>query len=194
MAKEIILNAAPPLIGNRRIGPDLLNVGIRRSKEWLKLHMIYPGVLTPNSKMPSYSYLFNNSKGDSLVTYLVSLGEGRSQERLEIISNWKPNYLASIDSNNVSSNVIELYEISCAQCHGISGTGDGLAGKMLTTPPRNLVKDKFIYIDETSENLKDSLSRIIKFGIHGTSMPGHETLNDGEILGLSNFILSLRKQ
>ena len=41
------VRAAPPLIGNRRQGPDLQNIGNRRSIFWNRLHLEAPGVLSP---------------------------------------------------------------------------------------------------------------------------------------------------
>ncbi len=65
----------PPLIGNRRQGPDLLNVGRRRDPEWNRQHLIDPRKLSAGSKMPSYAHLFRDgSRGDDLVAYLASLG------------------------------------------------------------------------------------------------------------------------
>lgn len=64
----------PPLIGNRRQGPDLSQVGRRRSPAWLRAHFIEPRQLSPTSFMPSYAYLFDeSSRGDDLVAYVSSL-------------------------------------------------------------------------------------------------------------------------
>jgi cytochrome c oxidase cbb3-type subunit 2 len=64
----------PPLIGNRRQGPDLSQVGRRRSPAWLRAHFIDPRQLSPTSFMPSYAYLFDeSSRGADLVAYVSSL-------------------------------------------------------------------------------------------------------------------------
>ena len=69
------------LIGNRRQGPDLINVGARRSEKWLKLHFIDPQTYVPGSSMPSYGHLFETDRGDDHGRYLkdhvLELGEGR---------------------------------------------------------------------------------------------------------------------
>jgi cytochrome c oxidase cbb3-type subunit 2 len=67
----------PPLIGNRRQGPDLSEVGSRRSPLWLKAHLYNPQDVSHASFMPSYAYLFKNqgNRGDDLVAYLGRLGE-----------------------------------------------------------------------------------------------------------------------
>ncbi len=64
----------PVLIGNRRQGPDLSNVGLRKTREWHKLHLINPPLVSPGSRMPSYAHLFDDSdKGEVLLDYLISL-------------------------------------------------------------------------------------------------------------------------
>jgi cytochrome c oxidase cbb3-type subunit 2 len=67
----------PPLLGNRRQGPDLQNVGARRNVEWLRLQLRTPRTVMPGSRMPSYAHLFRSgqpSAGDALLAYLMSLG------------------------------------------------------------------------------------------------------------------------
>ena len=65
----------PPLFGNRRQGPDLQNVGARRSPEWLRQHLKQPRAVMPGSRMPAYGHLFRTGDGEALVAYLLSLGE-----------------------------------------------------------------------------------------------------------------------
>ncbi len=65
----------PPLFGNRRQGPDLLNVGARRPVEWLRLQLQNPRAVMPGSRMPSYAHLFRagHPEGEALLAYLLSL-------------------------------------------------------------------------------------------------------------------------
>src|ERR1019366_1740992 len=72
----------PPLIGNRRQGPDLARVGNRRSPLWLKAHFYNPPELSHASIMPSYVYLFQDRRGDDLVAYLASRQGDVDQRRL----------------------------------------------------------------------------------------------------------------
>lgn len=69
-------NQAPALIGNRRQGPDLMNVGQRRIREWQRLHLQNPRLVSPHSRMPSYAHLFREGdpRGEALLDYLDSLG------------------------------------------------------------------------------------------------------------------------
>ncbi|HBL31868.1 MAG TPA: cytochrome-c oxidase, partial [Acidobacteria bacterium] len=48
----------PVLLGARRQGPDLLQVGNRRSAVWHEIHLRDPRALNPGSRMPSYAHLF----------------------------------------------------------------------------------------------------------------------------------------
>jgi len=184
-----LLKGSPPLIGNRRQGPDLLNIGNRRNREWLKLHFIKPRELLPWSRMPSYKYLFEDNRGEALLDYLQSLGKETIPERLEYIKSWLPNPNFTIKADTIRS----LYDTHCSQCHGSSADGNGPLAKELATKPRPLNRKPYAYVDFNSPDYLKSLSRIIKFGIIGTSMAGHEYLSDEELVGLAQFLDSLSK-
>jgi cytochrome c oxidase cbb3-type subunit I/II len=51
----------PHLFGTRRIGPDLLRVGLKYSDEWHYAHFWNPRMLTPDSVMAPYRGLFDES-------------------------------------------------------------------------------------------------------------------------------------
>jgi cbb3-type cytochrome c oxidase subunit II len=67
---------SPALIGNRRQGPDLMNVGVRRPRDWQQRHLIEPRSVVPASRMPGYAHLFapDDARGPALLDYLDSLG------------------------------------------------------------------------------------------------------------------------
>ncbi len=65
----------PPLFGNRRQGPDLQNVGDRRTPDWIRRQLQKPRDVIPGSRMPAYARLFRNGDGEALVAYLLSLGD-----------------------------------------------------------------------------------------------------------------------
>lgn len=50
----------PFLWGSKRTGPDLARVGGRYSDAWQKAHLYNPRDVVPESKMPSYPWLFEN--------------------------------------------------------------------------------------------------------------------------------------
>ncbi len=72
----------PPLVGNRRQGPDLTTVGVRLPADWHRQHLMAPRQFKPGSRMPSYAYLFSGdaNRGEDLVAYLMSLGQEEEGE------------------------------------------------------------------------------------------------------------------
>jgi cytochrome c oxidase cbb3-type subunit 2 len=50
----------PFLWGSKRTGPDLARVGGRYSDDWQRAHLYNPRDVVPESKMPSYPWLFEN--------------------------------------------------------------------------------------------------------------------------------------
>jgi len=184
-----ILKQAPPLIGNRRQGPDLLNVGNRRSTAWNRVHLIKPRALSPDSRMPSYAYLFasGDSRGDALVAYLASLGAETFESRTATCRNWHP---APGTKPMGRSEQAKLFRRACAQCHGLDGRGEGpLASEVSQpAPPRDLTLGQWRFFARNSYLPSIDLARTIKFGVAGTSMPGHEMLSDAEVLGLAKYV------
>jgi mono/diheme cytochrome c family protein len=175
----------PVLIGNRRQGPDLTNIGIRRSSAWLKQHFINPQAFAPGSTMPSYAHLFEDGRGDDLVAYLSSLGLERFANRMEQVANWHPR------KTKAGNDGAALFSSHCVVCHGASARGDGLLASRFQKPPANLVEGPFIW-SAAQDHQNEKLAKIIKFGIPGTDMPGHETLSDQDIASLRAYLLNLR--
>jgi len=72
---EQALGQTPVLIGNRRQGPDLANVALRRPREWNRLHLMDPRRIVPGSRMPSFAHLFaeGDPRGPALLDYLDQL-------------------------------------------------------------------------------------------------------------------------
>jgi hypothetical protein len=70
----------PVMFGTRRIGPDLSREGGRRSNDWHAVHFFQPMLVSHNSPMPAYPWLFNgapdkpNRRGLALITYVQWLG------------------------------------------------------------------------------------------------------------------------
>ncbi|MEO7101563.1 MAG: cbb3-type cytochrome c oxidase subunit II, partial [Luteolibacter sp.] len=184
---EDVLKGKPVLIGNRRQGPDLTNVGARRSEKWLKVHFIDPQALAPGSTMPSYAHLFESGKGDDLVRYLSQSGVNEMPLIAEKASHWQPVGGAEGLNGKV------LFATHCSACHGAGGGGHGPLSLEFGRPPANLIAGPFAWTPP-GENLDLRIARIIKFGIPGTDMPGHEALTDAEILAIRNHVLDLRKK
>ncbi|MDX2036796.1 MAG: cbb3-type cytochrome c oxidase subunit II [Isosphaeraceae bacterium] len=70
----------PVLFGTRRVGPDLIREGGRRSNDWHAVHFFQPTLVSDKSPMPEYPWLFDgspdkpNKKGLALMTYIQWLG------------------------------------------------------------------------------------------------------------------------
>lgn len=191
----------PPLYGNRRQGPDLSNVGLRRSHDWQRLHLMSPRLLTPSSRMPSYRHLFSQplsvgssvSRGDALVAYLDSLGRGGEQAAYAAWQGYR--FADETDAGSADSGAA-LFAAYCTACHGAEGAGDGpLAADLGRRPAMNLRKGSFWLVSwgPGSEPRHRALARLIKFGMPGTSMPGHEVLSDAQIADLVAYVEALNR-
>lgn len=182
----------PPMVGNRRQGPDLLNVGLRRTPEWHQQHLIAPTSLSPGSKMPSYAHLFQagDRRGPSLVLYLSALGVAARTERLSVIQTWTPDAEGHVPS---AENGRRVFSRNCTMCHGRDGRGDGPLSPLFFRPAMNLAKGPFFYapanLPEQEQSL--ALSRIVTFGLVGLHMPGHETMDDRDVADVVAYVKTL---
>lgn len=179
----------PVLIGTRRQGPDLSNAGNRRSELWHRLHLIDPAGLSPGSRMPSYAHLFagEGQRGEDLVAYLASLGADTLEERRAAIAAAR---MPAGEGSAIRGRV--LFARQCSACHGPEGHGDGRWAPVLATAVLDLGKPRFRHVGELGgEPLETALARIVKFGLPGTSMPGHETFSETEIADLAAFVATL---
>lgn len=183
-----LLEGAPPLPGNRRQGPDLANVGNRRSAEWNRLHLRAPREVSPGSRMPSYAHLFDGSDesdGEALIAYLASLGADTLPERLTQAQAWRPAGGEPIDTGAAR----RLFAQLCSACHGPEGRGDGvLAARLSLRPPDWPGGGARRALGGPAKEREAELARLIKFGVPGTPMAGHEYLSDAEIVGLAGVV------
>jgi cytochrome c oxidase cbb3-type subunit 2 len=185
-------NQRPPLIGNRRQGPDLAEVGGRRSALWLNLHFHDPAEVSGASIMPSYAFLFRDGRGDDLVAYLASLRGAGAAEHRKAELEWRPS--ADAVSNASAGKGRQVFQLHCATCHDAGGRTRYQA-HFKRFPP-DLTVGPFTHLAPTAlpaERL-ESVARIAKFGIPGTDMPGHEYLSDNDIASLALWLSSKRSQ
>lgn len=183
----------PPLIGNRRQGPDLSAVGSRRSAFWLRMHFIDPPAVSGASIMPSFAMLFHDQRGDDLVAYLSSLRA--SDENLSASRNaWKPVSEARIHAD--AERGAALYKRFCSTCHDVDGKTRVAWQRDFHPLPPDLLRTPFTRMaaGDSTQPVNIQLARIIKFGIPGTNMPGHETLEDADIASLAEWIAQQRAQ
>ena len=186
-----VLAAEPPLLGNRRQGPDLANVGNRRSLEWNRLHLIAPRTISPGSRMPSYAYLFrgDDPRGEALLAYLDSLGADTLPARLETIAHWQPSSSSSPAAPGHPAQTEKRFQQLCASCHGSTGHADGPLSSQLSIRPPDFTTSTWRRFPSPPNDT--TLARLIKFGLPGSPMAGHETLPDAEILSLAAYVKSL---
>ncbi len=177
-----------PLIGNRRQGPDLSQVGARRSAAWLKAHFFNPAEVSGASIMPSYGFLFRDSRGDDLVAYLESLDTGESAHQQALEALWQPSAEALAHAN--ASDGQQLYKRHCATCHETNGATRRTWKAEIEKVPPDLANGPLTYLSpsNTAQQRFIVLAQITKFGIAGTDMPGHEYLSDRDVASLSLWL------
>ncbi len=191
---EAIRREKPPLIGNRRQGPDLSEVGSRRSLLWLRIHFMNPRDVSYDSIMPQYSYLFRDERGDALIAYVASLRTAQSAEHLRrVASEWKPALTEPTSSDIVVG--ARLFGHYCATCHLPNGKVRKKWSPFFKRLPPDLGTDTLLYVPgpDTGQNIRQAkIAQIIKFGLPGTDMPGHEYLPDADIEAIAASADALR--
>lgn len=187
------LASSPPLLGNRRQGPDLQNVANRRSRVWQRLHLRDPRAVTPGSRMPGYAHLFagNGARGEALLDYLDSLGDETWDSHWRAAWSWAPAEPVSVLAASAQHGLFVQW---CAACHGADGRGQGALAAQLPAAPRNLVADAWRFLEPVADAGAErrALARTIKYGVPGTTMAGHEYLSDAEVVALAEYVQGLR--
>jgi mono/diheme cytochrome c family protein len=144
--------------------------------------------------MPSYSYLFapGDSRGSDLVAYLDTRGVEYAGERLKSVMSWT----VTADLTPDSDDGREIFDSSCAMCHGASGAGDGVLAKELRDPAVNLLKPELRSVRRGpgADPEERQLARVVKFGLAPASMPGHETMSDQDIVDVVAWVQELRRR
>lgn len=194
-----IRHQKPPLIGNRRQGPDLTNVGSRRSPLWLRIHQIDPRALSYRSVMPSYAYLFrgkpgSDNRGDDLIAYLSSLKSPNSAQHLrQVAASWQPAASSLAAAKQLNGAV--LYAHNCATCHAPNGYVRTRWRRRFQTLPPDLATAPLQHIPRNLSPAQQrlALAKLIKFGIPNTDMAGHEYLPDAQILALAEQVQTMRR-
>jgi cytochrome c oxidase cbb3-type subunit 2 len=178
----------PPLIGNRRQGPDLAQIGNRRSPLWIKAHFFDPREVSGASIMPSYAILFRDQRGDDLVAYLSSLHSDLVQRRLDEQRTWRPS-AAALDEATAEEGEC-LVQRHCATCHDANGKTRIRWKSQFELLPPDLAIGPFALVDRmgTPRQRIIQIAQIAKFGIANTDMPGHEYLSDREVASIGLWL------
>ena len=181
-----VRSAHPPLIGNRRQGPDLAEVGIRRSPLWMKAHFYSPSEVSHASFMPSYGYLFADDRGNDLIGYLQTLKGGDVAEHRDAQQAWR----LPVETSPDASRGVRLFGDYCATCHTANGSTRQLWRKSFQKLPPDLALGSYQHVPASTPQAQriDAFARILKFGLPSTDMPGHEYLADRDIASISLWL------
>jgi len=186
----------PPLIGNRRQGPDLSQVGGRRSPLWLRAHFYAPPQVSHDSFMPSYAYLFRSqpgnqsgtpSRGDDLIAYLQTLRDPDSEHLFAELAWHLP---AAAFARASPQRGAQLFSTFCVTCHMPTGeTRLAWRSSFRRLPPiLSIGPIQDLSAQSSPNQRRDRLAQIVKFGIPGTDMPGHEYFSDRDVASLSLWL------
>lgn len=150
---------------------------------------MYPSELSRGSIMPSYAYLFQGStRGEDLISYLQSLHSNSFAEHTILQQTWTP----SQDSFNRATpeEGSLLYAKYCATCHEQDGITKRRWATSFRQPPPVFPGHQLQHSSDAAISPRRVfvLSRIVKFGIPGTDMPGHEYFSDQQIASLAVWL------
>ena len=186
---EELRQQTPPLIGNRRQGPDLSEVGGRRSALWLKAHFCNPAEVSGASIMPPFGFLFRDGRGDDLVAYLESLRTAGTAEHWKEEKSWQPSASSAEQADAAAGR--QLYMRYCSTCHSAQGHTLQAWQASFKQLPADLTGATPLHdlpYPESPAELRVQLAEITKFGIAGTDMPGHEYLPDQDVASISLWL------
>ncbi len=173
----------PHQLGTLRTGPDLANIGFKRGDAWEKEHLRYPRQFTPNSIMPSFSYLTADEL-NALVAYLNRKGNKRNASTDLMLPAEYDNVTQPYTlDKEVWNEGRRIYTNKCLTCHGCAGKGDGPYAYLNNARPADLRQPRF------QNQQPNFFFWRISEGVPGTVMPQWEqTLSKRERLLVVAFI------
>jgi cytochrome c oxidase cbb3-type subunit 2 len=136
--------------------------------------------------MPSYAFLFRDERGDDLVSYLESLHGSDTPQHLISEGNWHPSSSAIATANAHDGE--RDFQRHCATCHEAGGRTRWEAHFKRLPPDLSVGPYFHLALSDDNAQRRDRLAHIVKFGIPGTDMPGHEYLSDNEIASISLWL------
>ncbi len=183
----------PHLLGTERTGPDLSNIGGKYPDAWHWAHHTNPRAVKPGSIMPSFSYLSNQDMTD-LVAYLQTIGQKRVQPRWIVApQEFRDKFHGVAEKTDVNASSFAnagrgIYMQNCAQCHGVTGKGNGSVSMTMQKKPANFTRPFYAGYDDATWYWR------ISEGVPGTRMPRWaKTLSDEDMAYLVAFLKTLPK-
>ncbi len=195
------VNETPHILGTERTGPDLSNIGGKYSDAWHWAHHVNPRAVKPGSIMPSFSYLSDEEMTD-LIAYLQTIGHKRVQPQWivapqEFRDKWfvKGEHGESDEGVSVAVDVNSsaaanagrgIFMQNCAQCHGVTGRGNGPISITMQKKPANFTRPYYTAYDDATWYWR------ISEGVPGTRMPRWaKSLSDEDMAYLVAFLKTL---
>jgi len=177
-----------PFIGNRRQGPDISQVGGRRSPLWLKAHLFDPREVSGTSIMPSYAFLFRDERGNNLVAYLSSMRAPANSQQLAQQQQWHLSSAAIAEASPEDGH--RLFSRYCATCHSAGGhTRNTWRASFVELPAiLSAVTPTGVQPAIPAISQIGHFALIVKFGIPNSDMAGHEYLSDTDIASISLWL------
>jgi mono/diheme cytochrome c family protein len=88
---------------------------------------------------------------------------------------------------------MEVYNLRCAPCHGISGDGAGAAAPFFDPLPRDYRRGtfKFISTPRGAKPRREDLARTITYGAKGTAMPSFRWLPEDQLQAVIDYVMML---
>jgi cytochrome c oxidase cbb3-type subunit 2 len=122
-----------------------------------------------------------------LIAYLATLGAETLPARLLQIASWTP-AAEAIAAPFRAADARQQFVQRCASCHGTEGRGDGPLAAQLSLKPPDFLHNNWRHVLPNEPVREVALARIIKFGVPGTAMAGHEYLDDSSVVQLARFV------
>lgn len=123
----------------------------------------------------------------------VDLGEGPQAKVDMKLAAAAPVDVSKIEKPWISSDALvnhgkQVYQTNCSICHGATGAGDGVAGKSLVPPARNLIEGSW-----RMGGGEKGLYEVLQNGIAGGSMAAFKHLPKSDRWAMVHFIQSITK-
>ncbi len=132
--------------------------------------------------MPSFAFLFGDSRGDDLLAYLGSLRGRGEEQQLQRQAAWSP--AASAWSRASASDGELVYQQHCGTCHDAQGATRRHWLNAWRKGPSTLAELRA----KAANQPQSKLAQVAKFGMPGTDMPGHEYLSDHQIASVALWL------